>query len=63
MIAVVETVTLDAGQEVLGEFLQGELASVRELSFAFRRAASRLTDMLGQEYYQQWRDTWQVNHH
>jgi predicted ATPase len=30
---------------------EGELASVKELSFAFRRAASRLREMVSQEYW------------
>lgn len=36
------------------EFLQGELSSIKELGFAFRRAASRMSEMAGEEYYQQW---------
>jgi predicted ATPase len=40
---------LDAAQEEL-EMLEGELSSIQELRFAFRRAASRLTEMAGQEY-------------
>ena len=35
--------------------LHGELASVQELSFAFQRAASRLTEMAGREYHDRWR--------
>ena len=31
----------------------GELASVRELSFAFRRAASRLTQMCSRQWWDQ----------
>eukprot|EP00606_Chrysophyceae_sp_TOSAG23-5_P000311 GSChrysophyteH2.ASY1.ANO1.1719.1 assembled CDS len=34
--------------------MEGELASVQELSFAFRRAASRLTEMAGSEYHRKW---------
>ena len=32
------------------DVLEGELASVQELGFAFRRAASRLSEMAGSEY-------------
>lgn len=38
--------TIDAAQEEL-KLLEGELCSVQELSFAFRRAASRLVEMAG----------------
>lgn len=40
---------VDAAQETL--VLEGELASVQELSFAFRRAASRLVEMAGHEWH------------
>ena len=36
------------------DLLEGELASVQELSFAFRRAASRLIEMAGSEYHRKW---------
>jgi hypothetical protein len=39
----------DAADDEL-QLLQGELASVQELGFAFRRAASRLTEIAGIEY-------------
>jgi predicted ATPase len=39
---------------MVNEVLQGELASVKELGFAFRRAASRLHEMASAEYYDQW---------
>ena len=32
------------------KMLEGELASIQELSFAFRRAASRLTEMSSSTY-------------
>ena len=45
----------DAAQDEL-KVLEGELASVQELSFAFRRAASRLTEMSSVGYLQErWR--------
>jgi predicted ATPase len=44
--------TTDAADEL--QLLEGELASVQELSFAFRRAASRLTEMAGSEYHKKW---------
>jgi predicted ATPase len=46
---------VDAAQEEL-KLLEGELASVQELSFAFRRAASRLQEMCGEGYLRRWRD-------
>lgn len=45
---------VDAAQEEL-KLLEGELASVQELHFAFRRTASRLTEMAGEEYLLRWR--------
>lgn len=44
---------VDAGQEEL-KVLEGELASIRELSFAFKRAASRLTEMSSVGYVERW---------
>jgi predicted ATPase len=44
---------IDAAQEEL-KLLEGELASVQELRFAFKRAASRLTEMSGAEYVERW---------
>ena len=37
------------------KLLEGELASVQELSFAFKRAASRLAEMSGQLYLSKWK--------
>jgi hypothetical protein len=34
--------------------LQGELASIQELSFAFRRASSRLIEISSEEYLSAW---------
>lgn len=51
--AVDSTTAIDAGQEEL-KLLEGELASIRELSFAFKRAASRLTEMSSVYYFQKW---------
>jgi len=45
---------IDAAQEEL-KLLEGELASVQELRFAFKRAASRLTEMSGQNYLESWK--------
>lgn len=42
---------LDAAQSTT--VLEGELASVQELGFAFRRAASRLTEMCGARYLEE----------
>ena len=36
------------------ELMEGELASVQELGFAFHRAASRFTEMAGAEYHAKW---------
>lgn len=44
---------IDAAQEEL-KILEGELASVQELRFAFKRAASRLTEMAGAAYMFNW---------
>lgn len=51
---------VDAAQDDL-KVLEGELASVQELNFAFKRAASRLTEMSGREYYSRWRDKYAVH--
>ena len=48
-----ETNSIDAAQEEL-EMLEGELSSVQELRFAFKRAASRLTEMAGEGYRKSW---------
>ncbi len=37
-------------KEIELELLSGSLASIQELAFAFRRAASRLAEMNSQEY-------------
>eukprot|EP01031_Cornospumella_fuschlensis_P033582 gene33582-40625_t len=42
-------------QEELG-VVEGELASVQELHFAFQRAASRLVEMSSEEYLRTWRE-------
>ncbi len=52
---VYENVHLDAGEEDL-RLLEGEVASVKELLFAFKRAASRLNEMRGSQYLEAWRD-------
>ena len=44
---------VDAGQEM--DFLEGELASIQELGFAFKRCASRLKEMSGTSYYNNWK--------
>jgi predicted ATPase len=44
---------VDAAQEEL-KVLEGELASIQELSFAFRRAASRLAEMATETYERKW---------
>ena len=41
---------IDAAQSDV-RVVVGELASVKELSFAFRRAASRITEMTSREYW------------
>jgi hypothetical protein len=46
----------DAAQSTL--VLEGELASVQELGFAFRRAASRLVEMGGAPYHATHAATW-----
>ena len=40
---------MDAAQATL--VLEGELCSVQELGFAFKRAASRLVEMSGEAYH------------
>ena len=53
VIGAVETTyrghSADAAEDQL-KLLEGELSSVQELKFAFRRAASRMTEMSGTEY-------------
>lgn len=44
----------DAANDEL-KLLEGELSSVQELKFAFRRAASRMTEMAGKEYLNIWK--------
>ena len=44
----------DAANDEL-KLLEGELSSVQELKFAFRRAASRMTEMAGNEYLKNWK--------
>jgi len=51
-----DRVVADAAQSTL--VLEGELASVQELGFAFRRAASRLIEMGGAPYHQTHADAW-----
>ena len=48
------TTAVDAAQDEM-TVLEGELGSIQELSFAFRRAASRLVEMSGQAYLDRWR--------
>ena len=45
-----EEVALKRARKEELDVLEGELASVQELGFAFRRAASRLSEMGGAEY-------------
>ncbi len=46
---------VDAVQDEL-KILEGELASVQELAFAFRRAGSRLTEMAGSRWQERWNE-------
>jgi predicted ATPase len=46
---------LSAGQQEEINVYQGELASIKELSFAFQRAASRLVEMTSVQYYNRWK--------
>ena len=50
---IYNNVHLDAGEEDL-RVLEGEVASVKELLFAFKRAASRLNEMRGFQYLNAW---------
>lgn len=43
------------GQEDM-KVLESELAAIQDLSFAFRRAASRMIDMTSSEYYAKWKE-------
>ena len=45
-----EALALRSARKEEIDVLEGELASVQELGFAFRRAASRLSEMGGAEY-------------
>lgn len=45
------------GQQEDISLFESELSSIKELDFAFNRAASRLTEMSSKEYLQKW------NHH
>lgn len=47
-------------QEELG-VVEGELASVQELHFAFQRAASRLVEMNSEEYLAVWKEKYPRN--
>lgn len=46
---------VDSGQQEELDVYEGELASIKELDFAFRRAASRLVEMRSVEYHEKWR--------
>lgn len=48
------SVPLDAASDDL-RCSQGELASIQDLQFACRRAASRLVEMSGDDYLTNWR--------
>jgi predicted ATPase len=50
---VEQSTPADAAQDEL-KVLEGELASVQELGFAFRRASSRLVEMSSVAYLQRW---------
>jgi len=41
------------------KLLEGELASIQELSFAFKRAGSRLVELSGEEYFKAWEQKYQ----
>jgi hypothetical protein len=47
---------MDAPEEEEEELslMEGEVASVKELLFAFRRASSRLAEMQGRAYLDKW---------
>ncbi len=47
---------LSFGQQEELDVFEGELAAIKELDFAFRRAASRLTEMSSRHYLQRWSD-------
>jgi predicted ATPase len=47
---------LSTGQQEEINVYQGELASIKELSFAFQRAASRLVEMTSVQYYNRWKN-------
>lgn len=40
--------------------LESELASLQDLSFAFKRAVSRLMEMVSEEYYAKWKEMYSV---
>jgi protein AFG1 len=46
---------LCSGQQEEMNVYEGELASIKELGFAFERAASRLIEMSSQQYFNKWK--------
>ncbi len=54
LLGVIE-VKIDAGQQEELDVYEGELASIKELDFAFKRAASRLVEISSKEYYEKWK--------
>jgi predicted ATPase len=52
---------LSAGQQEELDVFEGELAAIKELDFAFKRAASRMTEMQSSAYYQRWSRRWMAD--
>ena len=42
--------------------LESELVSVQDLSFAFKRAASRMSEMTSREYHDKWKLKYDVKY-
>ena len=46
---------LSVGQQEEINVYEGELASIKELGFAFERACSRLIEMTSEHYFERWK--------
>lgn len=60
-LAKVVDVKLSFGQQEELDVFEGELAAIKELDFAFRRAASRLTEMSSKHYLDRWKERYKIN--
>lgn len=49
------------GQQEEINVYEGELASIKELGFAFQRAASRMIEMSSEHYFKRWKSLYVTN--